>query len=78
MIFFEKDYLEFVVPSLINSASLKGTGQLPKFAEEAYHIEKDDLWAIPTGEVPLTALHRQEVLDEKKTPLKIYDSYLLF
>ena len=67
---FEQDYTEFVVPSLVNSASLRGTGQLPKFAEEAYHIEKDDLWAIPTGEVPLTALHRQEILDEKILPLK--------
>lgn len=67
---FEKDYTEFVVPSLVNSTSLKGTGQLPKFAEEAYHIEKDDLWAIPTGEVPLTALHQQEILDEKNLPLK--------
>ena len=67
---FGQDYTEFVVPSLVNSASLKGTGQLPKFAEEAYHIEKDDLWAIPTGEVPLTALHRQEILDEKILPLK--------
>ena len=67
---FELDYTEFVVPSLVNSASLRGTGQLPKFAEEAYHMEKDDLWAIPTGEVPLTALHRQEILDEKILPLK--------
>ena len=67
---FEKDYKEFVVPSLVNSASLRGTGQLPKFSEEAYHIEKDDLWAIPTGETPLTALHRQEILDEKDLPLK--------
>lgn len=67
---FEQDYVEFVVPSMVNSASLKGTGQLPKFAEEAYHMEKDDLWAIPTGEVPLTALHRQEILDEKTLPLK--------
>lgn len=67
---FEKDYMEFVVPSVVNSASLRGTGQLPKFAEEAYHMEKDDLWAIPTGEVPLTALHRQEILDENILPLK--------
>ncbi len=67
---FEKDYTEFIVPSLVNSESLRGTGQLPKFAEEAYHMEKDDLWAIPTGEAPLTALHRQEILDEKLLPLK--------
>ncbi len=67
---FESDYTEFVVPSFVNSESLRGTGQLPKFSEEAYHIEKDDLWAIPTGEVPLTALHRQEILDAKNFPLK--------
>ena len=67
---FEGEFIEFVVPSLVNSASLRGTGQLPKFADEVYHIEKDDLWAIPTAEVPLTALHRQEILDENKLPLK--------
>ena len=67
---FGQDYTEFIVPSFVNSASLRGTGQLPKFAEEAYHMEKDDLWAIPTGEVPLTALHRQEILDENTLPLK--------
>ena len=67
---FSPNYTEFVVPTLVNSASLRGTGQLPKFSEEAYFIEKDGLWAIPTGEVPLTALHRQEILDEKTFPLK--------
>ena len=67
---FEEEFTEFIVPSLVNTASLTGTGQLPKFAEEAYHIEKDDLWAIPTGEVPLTALHRNEILEEKTLPLK--------
>ena len=67
---FEEEFTEFVVPSFVNTASLTGTGQLPKFAEEAYHIEKDDLWAIPTGEVPLTALHRGEILDLKDLPLK--------
>ena len=67
---FEEEFTEFIVPSLVNTASLTGTGQLPKFAEDAYHIEKDDLWAVPTGEVPLTALHRQEILEEKELPLK--------
>ena len=66
---FEKEYTEFVVPSLVNSASMRGTGHLPKFSDEAYHIERDDLWAIPTGEVPLTALHREEIIDEKTLPL---------
>ena len=67
---FEGEFTEFVVPSLVNTASLTGAGQLPKFADDAYHIEKDDLWAIPTGEVPLTALHQQEILNEKELPLK--------
>ena len=66
---FERDYIELLVPSVVNSASLRGTGHLPKFSEEAYHIEKDDLWAIPTGEVPLTAFHRQEILEKKDLPL---------
>lgn len=69
-LFEEEGWTEFIVPSLVNTASLTGTGQLPKFATEAYHIEKDDLWAIPTGEVPLTALHTGEILDYKKLPLK--------
>ena len=67
---YQEDYTEFLLPSLVNSASFQGTGHLPKFAEEAYHMEKDDLWAIPTGEVPLTALHRGEILREEALPLK--------
>ena len=67
---FQEDYTEFLVPSMVNAASFRGTGHLPKFAEEAYHMEKDDLWAIPTGEVPLTALHQREILREKDLPLK--------
>ena len=46
------------------------TGHLPKFADDAYHIERDDLWAIPTAEVPLTSLHRDEILDEADLPLR--------
>ena len=68
---FEREgYQEFIVPSFVNTASFTGTGQLPKFAHESYHIEKDDLWAIPTGEVPLTALHRNEILKAEDLPLK--------
>jgi len=67
-LFEEEGFTEFVVPSFVNTASLTGTGQLPKFADEAYYIEKDELWAIPTAEVPLTALHRKEILS--KLPLK--------
>ena len=69
-LFEEENYIEFVVPTLVNRASFIGTGQLPKFAEEAYHIEKDDLWAISTAEIPLTNLHREDILDAKTLPLK--------
>ena len=51
-----------------------GTGQLPKFADDAYHVERDDLWAIPTAEVPLTSLHRDEVLEEADLPMR-YTAY---
>ena len=47
------------------------TGQLPKFADDAYHLERDDLWAIPTAEVPLTSLARDEVLDEADLPMRL-------
>src|SRR5690606_5293697 len=43
---------------------------LPKFADDAYHVERDDLWAIPTAEVPLTSLHRDEILDARDLPLR--------
>jgi seryl-tRNA synthetase len=46
------------------------TGHLPKFADEAYHLERDDLWAIPTAEVPLTSMHRGEILEESVLPLR--------
>ena len=47
------------------------TGQLPKFADDAYHLERDDLWAIPTAEVPLTSLAMDEILDEAELPLRL-------
>jgi seryl-tRNA synthetase len=58
-------------PTLVRSETLTATGQLPKFADEAYFIERDDLWAIPTAEVPLTSLYRDEVLDEADLPLRM-------
>ena len=67
---FENDYKELIVPSMVNSKTFTGTGHLPKFHEEAYHIEKDDFWLIPTGEVPLTALHQNEILKKEDLPLK--------
>ena len=57
-------------PSLVTTATLTATGQLPKFADDAYAIERDDLWAIPTAEVPLTSLYAGEVLDEAQLPAR--------
>jgi seryl-tRNA synthetase len=57
-------------PTLVRTDTMISTGHLPKFDEEAYHIERDDLWAIPTAEVPLTSLHRDEVLAEADLPLR--------
>ena len=58
-------------PSLVTTATLTATGHLPKFADDAYAIERDDLWAIPTAEVPLTSLHAGEVLDEAALPVRL-------
>ena len=57
-------------PSLVTTATLTATGQLPKFADDAYAIERDDLWAIPTAEVPLTSLYAGEVIDEADLPAR--------
>jgi seryl-tRNA synthetase len=58
-------------PTLVRTDTLQATGQLPKFADDAYHIPRDDLWAIPTAEVPLTSLRRSEVLDESELPERL-------
>ena len=55
-------------PTLVTTATLTATGQLPKFADDAFAIERDDLWAIPTAEVPLTSLYASEVLDDTALP----------
>jgi seryl-tRNA synthetase len=57
-------------PSLVSSETLTATGQLPKFADDAYWVERDDLWAIPTAEVPLTSIHRDEIIDTAELPLR--------
>ena len=62
-------YVEVLPPYLVNQASLQGTGQLPKFAEEVYHTSADDLYLIPTAEVPVTNIHRDEILDGATLPL---------
>jgi len=58
-------------PSLVTTATLTATGQLPKFADDAYAIERDDLWCIPTAEVPLTSLYAGEVIDEAQLPIRM-------
>lgn len=62
-------YLEVMPPILINSQSLTATGQLPKFAEESFKCESDDLWLSPTAEVPLTNLYRDDVLEASELPI---------
>ena len=61
-------YEEIRPPTLVLTDTMVSTGHLPKFADDAYHVERDDLWAIPTAEVPLTSLHRDEVLDGATLP----------
>ncbi len=65
----EHGYLEVAPPYLVSRATLTGTGQLPKFAEEVYAVPADDLFLIPTAEVPVTNIHRDEILESKDLPL---------
>jgi seryl-tRNA synthetase len=58
-------------PTLVSTATLTSTGQLPKFADDAFAIERDDLWCIPTAEVPLTSIYAGEVLDEAQLPVRL-------
>lgn len=62
-------YTEVSPPLLINSATLTGTGQLPKFAEESFKCSQDDLWLLPTAEVPVTNLYRDEILAAEELPI---------
>ncbi|HHW74635.1 MAG TPA: serine--tRNA ligase [Firmicutes bacterium] len=66
----EHGYREIFPPFLVNSGSMTGTGQLPKFAEDAFKIEGADYYLIPTAEVPVTNLHRDEILDAAQLPLR--------
>ena len=65
----EHGYTEVLPPFLVNSASLFGTGQLPKFAADLFKLEGTDWYLTPTAEVPVTNLHRDEVLSEKDLPI---------
>ena len=67
-------YTEIFPPFLVNSTSALTTGNLPKFSEDMYHSEIDNLWLIPTAEVPITSYHRDQILSEKQLPKK-YAAY---
>ncbi|HEY6969731.1 MAG TPA: serine--tRNA ligase [Candidatus Angelobacter sp.] len=67
----EHGYTEVLPPYMVNSDSMYGTGQLPKFAQDLFKCEQHDLWLIPTAEVPLTNLYRDEVLDPGRLPLSV-------
>lgn len=67
-------YEEIFPPFLVRPECMLGTGQLPKFAEDSYHFPEDDLWLVPTAEVPVTNLHREEILDAAQLPIK-YAAY---
>ncbi len=67
-------FTEIAPPFVVNSASMTGTGQLPKLADDMYKIGEDNLWLIPTGEVPVTNLHREEILPADSLPLS-YAAY---
>lgn len=67
-------YEEVFPPFLVRSESMTGTGNLPKFGEDSYNLPADDLWLVPTAEVPVTNLHRDEILDFAQLPVK-YAAY---
>ena len=67
----EQGYTEMLPPFVVNSDSMTGTGQLPKFAEDLYHCEIDDFWLIPTAEVPVTNFYRDDILNGKDLPVKL-------
>jgi seryl-tRNA synthetase len=64
------EYEEIRPPTVVLTDTMTSTGHLPKFADDAYHIERDDLWLIPTAEVPLTSMHRGEILEESQLPIR--------
>jgi seryl-tRNA synthetase len=66
----EHDYIEVHPPVMVNSASMTGTANLPKFGADAFKVEGHDLWLVPTSEVPLTNFHRDEILDAERLPIR--------
>src|SRR5947207_4837939 len=67
----ESGYTEVLPPYMVNSASMYGTGQLPKFAADLFKCENADLWLVPTAEVPLTNLYRDETIEASRLPLSV-------
>jgi len=65
------EFEEVRPPTLVLTDTMVSTGHLPKFEEDAYHLERDDLWAIPTAEVPLTSMWRGDILEEAELPLRL-------
>ncbi len=66
----DQGYTEIWPPSLCNAASMTGTGQLPKFEDDMYKLPADNLYMVPTGEVPVTNLHRDEILEKEQLPIR--------
>ena len=64
-------YTEMLPPFVVNTASMIGTGQLPKMKDDMYHCEVDDFWLIPTAEVPVTNYYRDDVLEARQLPIKL-------
>lgn len=67
----KQGYTEILPPFVVNTASMIGTGQLPKMQEDMYHCEVDDFWLIPTAEVPVTNFYRDDILDASQLPVKM-------
>ncbi|MDR1782559.1 MAG: serine--tRNA ligase [Bacilli bacterium] len=67
----EQGYLEFIPPFMVNSKTMFGTGQLPKFSEDMYHVDGTDNWLIPTAEVPLTNYNQDEIIQNAQFPIKM-------
>ncbi len=66
----EHGYIEVLPPQLVNRSAMTGTAQLPKFEDDSFRVEKRDLFLIPTAEVPVTNLYREEILDGKQLPIR--------
>ena len=64
-------FTEIRPPSLVRTPVMEAVGQLPKFADDAYHLERDDLWAVPTAEVPLTSMRANEIIQYEELPLRL-------